>query len=87
MDKVDEILEEDEFIIRSVKVSDTTKQLIITIPKEVEDYLKIEKGDQFEFKVKVPQNKNEKPNGIFTIIKSPKLKHGKKKLVFIQRKH
>ena len=79
MGEIEKILEEEEFIVKSVKISDTTRQLIITIPKEIEDYLKIKKGDQFEFKVKVPQTKNEKIQGFFKIIKTPKLiKNGKK---------
>lgn len=46
------------------------KQFMVKIPKEVSEFLKIEKGDKFRFIIDMPEDPGEKPKLNFEVIKN-----------------
>ena len=66
-----------EIILKRVKVQYDGKQLFIRIPKEISNFLKIRKGDNFEFKIDIPESLNQPIKSSFNTMKkqNEKTKH------------
>ncbi len=72
MNKKEELLKQSEpqiDITREMKVLFDTKQYSIKIPREIERFYDLKKGDKIKLIVEIPSDKTKKPINRFEIIK------------------
>jgi hypothetical protein len=50
-----------ETIIKKNKISFDGRHLTVRIPREIENFLEIKKGDFLEFKIEIPENMMDSP--------------------------